>query len=211
MTIWEEAGILRYMKKIAVLVSGKGTNLQAIINQIKAGKIRADLAVVISNRADAYALKRAQRNNIPAFPIEHKGLSRRVHEEKILKILDKFKPDLVVLAGYMRILTPYFVNKYKNRIINVHPALSPAFPGANGYGDAYRYGVKLYGPTVHFVDEGLDGGPIILQKALIVKDGESLPSMKRKALKIEYQILPRAIKLFVEGRLKIRGRKVTIK
>lgn len=199
------------MKIIAVLVSGKGTNLQAIINQIRAGKIRANLAVVISNKKRAYALKRAQKNNIPVFSIEHRGLTRRAHEQEILGILDKFNPDLVVLAGYMRILTSYFISKYKNKIINIHPALCPSFPGANGYGDAYRYGVRVFGPTVHFVDEGLDGGPIILQRALEVKDEENLLEMKKRALKIEHQILPQAIKLFIEGRLKIQGKKVIIK
>lgn len=199
------------MKNIAVLISGSGTNLQSIINHIKTNKLKCNLAVVISNKEDAYGLIRAKKANIPAYFIDHRELKRKEHEEKIVKILEKYKIDLVVLAGYMRILTPYFVRKYKGRLINIHPALLPAFPGTDGYGDTWRYGSKVGGCTVHFVDEGVDTGPIILQKTNPIKESDTLESFKKRGLKIEHQVFPEAIKLFCEGRLKIEGRKVKIK
>jgi phosphoribosylglycinamide formyltransferase-1 len=196
---------------IAVLISGLGTNLQSIIDHIKANKLKCNLAVVISNKEDAYGLVRAKKAGIPAYSIDHKGLERKEHEKKIVKILDKYKVDLVVLAGYMRILTPYFVRKYKGRLINIHPALLPSFPGTDGYGDTWRYGCKVGGLTVHFVDEGVDTGPIILQKVNPVKETDTLESFKKRGLKLEHKALPEAIKLFCEGRLKIIGRKVKIR
>jgi phosphoribosylglycinamide formyltransferase-1 len=199
------------MKNIAVLISGSGTNLQSIIDHVKAGKIKANLAVVISNKEDAYGLVRAKEAGIPAYFIDHKGLKREEHEKKIIEILEKNKVELVVLAGYMRVLTSYFVKKYKNRIINIHPALLPAFPGTDGYGDTWRYGAKVGGCTVHFVDEGPDTGPIIIQKCNPIKEDDTLESFKERGLKIEHQALPEAIRLFCEDRLNIEGRKVRIK
>lgn len=198
------------MKNIAVLISGSGTNLQSIINHIKANKLKCNLAVVISNKQDAYGLVRAKRAGIPTYFVNHKGLERKEHEKKIVKILEEYKVDLVVLAGYMRILTPYFIRKYKNRIINIHPALLPSFPGTDGYGDTWKYGSKVGGCTIHFVDEGIDTGPIIIQRANPIKETDTLESFKNRGLKIEHQALPKAIKLFCEGRLKIVGRKVKI-
>jgi phosphoribosylglycinamide formyltransferase-1 len=200
------------MKKqsIAVLISGTGTNLQSIIDHIKTGKLKCNLAVVISNKEDAYGLVRAKKAGIPAYFIDHKGLERKEHERRVVRILDKYKADLVVLAGYMRILTPYFVRKYKGRLINIHPALLPSFPGTDGYGDTWRYGAKVGGLTVHFVDEGVDTGPIILQKVNPIKETDTLESFKKRGLKLEHQALPEAIKLFCEGKLKIIGRKVKI-
>ena len=136
--------------------------MQSIINHIKAGKLKCNLAAVISNKEDAYGLTRAKKAGIPAYFVDHRDLKRKEHEEKIVKILEKYKVNLVVLAGYMRILTPYFVRKYKNKMINIHPALLPSFPGTDGYGDTWRYGCKVGGLTVHFVDEGVDTGPIII-------------------------------------------------
>jgi phosphoribosylglycinamide formyltransferase-1 len=198
-------------KNIAVLISGNGTNLQSIIDHIKAGKLKCNLAVVISNKTDAYGLVRAKKAKIPAYFIDHKDIPREEHEKKIIKILKKYKIDLVVLAGYMRIITPYFIRQYKNRIINIHPALLPSFPGTDGYGDTLRYGCKVGGCTVHFVDEGVDTGPIIIQKINPVKENDTLESFKKRGLKIEHQAFPEAIKLFCEDRLKIEGRRVLIK
>jgi len=208
-------GAKKFMKKskknIAVLISGSGTNFQSIINHIKIGKLKCNLAVVISNKQDAYGLVRAKKANIPAHFVDYKGLERKEHEKKIVEILEKHKVDLVVLAGYMRILTPYFVRKYKGRLINIHPALLPSFPGTDGYGDTWRYGSKVGGLTIHFVDEGVDTGPIIIQKTNPIKETDTLESFKKRGLKIEHQALPEAIKLFIEGKLKIVGRKVKIK
>lgn len=169
------------------------------------------MAVVISNRADAYGLKRAEKAKIPNYFIDHKDISREEHEKKIIEILKKHKVDLVVLAGYMRIITPYFINQYKNRIINIHPAILPAFPGTDGYGDTFRYGCKIGGCTVHFVDSGVDTGPIIIQKANPIKENDTLESFKKRGLEIEHQALPEAIKLFCADKLKIEGRRVKIK
>lgn len=197
----------RGKKNIAVLISGSGTNLQSIIDKQDNYKV----VVVVSNKEDAYGLTRAKKANIPAYFIDHRDISRKEHEKKIVKILEKHKIDLVVLAGYMRILTPYFVRKYKRKLINIHPALLPSFPGTDGYGDCWRYGCKVGGCTIHFVDEGVDTGPIILQKTNPIKETDTLESFKKRGLKIEHQALPEAIKLFCEGKLRIVGRKVKIK
>jgi len=199
------------MKNIAVLISGNGTNLQSIIDHIKAGKLKCNLAVVISNKEDAYGLIRAKKAKIPAYFIDHKDIPREEHEKKIIEILKKYKIDLVVLAGYMRILTPHFIRQYKNRIINIHPALLPSFAGTDGYGDTWEYGCKVGGCTIHFVDEGVDTGPIILQKINPIKQNDTLESFKKRGLKLEHQAFPEAIKLFCEGRLKVEGRRVKIK
>jgi phosphoribosylglycinamide formyltransferase-1 len=185
--------------------------LQAIIDNVKAGNINAKIVAVISNKADAFGLERAKKAGIPAYFIDHKGIAREEHEQKIIEILEKHNVDLVVLAGYMRILTPLFVNKYKHRLINIHPALLPSFPGTDGYGDTWNYGCKVGGCTVHFVDEGVDTGPIIIQKVNEVKEDDTIESFKERGLKIEHQALPEAIKLFCEDRLEVEGRKVRIK
>jgi len=198
------------MKNIAVLISGNGTNLQAIIDQTKTGNIKGNIVAVISNKADAYGLERAKQAGIPEYFIDHKGITREEHEQKIIDILEKEKVDLVVLAGYMRVLTSLFVNKYKHRLINIHPALLPAFPGTDGYGDTFNYGCKVGGCTVHFVDEGVDTGPIIIQKTNEIKEDDTLESFKQRGLDIEHQALPEAIKLFCEDKLQIEGRKVKI-
>ena len=194
------------MKNIAVLISGSGTNLQSIIDKQDNYKV----SVVISNKQDAYGLERAKKAGIPAIFIDHKGLEREEHEKKIVEVLDKHNIDLVVLAGYMRILSPFFVKKYKERLINIHPALLPSFPGTDGYGDAWKYGVKISGCTVHFVDQGVDTGPIILPRVNEIKENDTLESFKERGLKIEHEALPQAIKLFCDDKLKIEGRRVVI-
>jgi phosphoribosylglycinamide formyltransferase-1 len=198
------------MKNIAVLISGNGTNLQAIIDQTKTGNIKANIVAVISNKADAYGLERAKQARVPGYFIDHKGITREEHEQKIIDILEKEKVDLVVLAGYMRVLTSLFVGKYKHRLINIHPALLPAFPGTDGYGDTFNYGCKVGGCTVHFVDEGVDTGPIIIQKTNEIRKDDTLETFKQRGLEIEHQALPEAVKLFCEDRLQIEGRKVKI-
>ncbi len=198
------------MKNIAVLISGNGTNLQAIIDNVKTRKINGKIVAVISNKIDAYGLERAKQAGIPEYFIDHKGITREEHEQKIINILEKEKVDLVVLAGYMRVLTSLFVNKYKHRLINIHPALLPAFPGTDGYGDTFNYGSKVGGCTVHFVDEGIDTGPIIIQKVNEIKEDDTLESFKQRGLEIEHQALPEAVKLFCEDKLQIEGRKVKI-
>lgn len=197
-------------KNIAVLISGNGTNLQSIIDHIKKGKLKCNLAVVISNKVDAYGLKRAEKAKIPNYFINHKDISREEHEKKIIEILKNHKVDLVVLAGYMRIITSYFIGQYKNRIINIHPAILPAFPGTDGYGDTFNYGCKVGGCTVHFVDSGVDTGPIIIQKINPIQENDNLESFKKRGLKIEHEALPEAIRLFCADKLKIEGRKVKI-
>jgi phosphoribosylglycinamide formyltransferase 1 len=197
------------MKKIIVLASGSGTNLQSIIDKAKQGKISAEIAAVISDNEDAFALERARKNNIPTFFIAPKGKSREQFDSEMGEIIDHFKPDLIVLAGFMRLLSKPFVRKYK--IINIHPALLPSFPGTHGYEDAWKYGVKISGCTVHFVDEEMDTGPIILQKVNEIREDDNLESFKERGLKIEHEAFPEAINLVLNGKTCIEGRKVRIK
>ena len=202
----------KVMVNIGVLVSGRGTNLQAIIEAIEEGKIEGEIKVVISDNPDAYALKRAQQYHINTRYINFKEFKNREdYDKEIIKTLKEKKIELVVLAGYMRILSPYFIRTYKNKIMNIHPALLPSFPGLHAQKQAIEYGAKVSGCTVHFVDEGVDSGPIILQKAVEVSDDDTEESLAEKILKEEHQIYPRAIQLFSEGRLIIKGRRVFIK
>ena len=200
------------MINIGVLVSGRGTNLQSIIDAIREGKIEGRISIVISDNRKAFALKRAEKSNIETRYIDFKSFKNREdYDKKIVEYLKEKDVDLVVLAGYMRILSPYFIKMYKNRIMNIHPALLPSFPGLHAQRQAVEYGVKVSGCTVHFVDEGVDSGPIILQKAVEVEDSDTEESLAERILKEEHQIYPRAIQLFSEGKLVIKGRKVYIK
>jgi len=200
------------MINIGVLASGRGTNLQAIIEAIEEGKIKGEIKVVMSDNPNAYALKRAQKYHIDTRYINFKEFKNREdYDKEIIKTLKEKKIDLVVLAGYMRILGPYFIRTYKNKIINIHPALLPSFPGLRAQKQAIEHGAKISGCTVHFVDEGVDSGPIILQKAVEVSDDDTEESLAEKILKEEHQIYPRAVQLFSQGRLMIKGRRVFIK
>jgi len=202
----------KIMINIGVLVSGRGTNLQAIIEAIEEDKIAGEIKVVISDNPDAYALKKAQQYHIDTLYIHFKEFKNREdYDKEIIKTLKEKKIELVVLAGYMRILSPYFIRTYKNKIINIHPALLPSFPGLHAQRQTLEYGAKVSGCTVHFVDEGVDSGPIILQKAVEVSDDDTEESLAEKILKEEHQIYPQAIQLFSEGKLMIKGRKVFIK
>ena len=200
------------MINIGVLASGRGTNLQAIIEAIEDGKIEGEIKIVMSDHPKACALKRAQQYLIDTRYIDFKEFKNREdYDKEIIKSLKEKKIDLVVLAGYMRILSPYFIRTYKNKIINIHPALLPSFSGLHAQGQAVKYGVKVSGCTVHFVDEGVDSGPIVLQRALEVKDDDTEESLAERILKEEHQIYPQAIQLFSQGRLMIKGRRVFIK
>lgn len=200
--------------RIGVLVSGRGTNLQAIIDATERKEIRAKVAVVISNIRNAYALKRAEKHNIPAIFIDHRKFpDRESFERTLVKELKKYKVNLVLLAGFMRILSPYFIREYKNRIMNIHPALLPAFKGLYGgkvHKAVLESGAKFSGPTVHFVTEDVDGGPIILQKVVPVYDDDTPESLAKRVLEKEHEVYPEAVKLFAENRLKIEGKRVKI-
>jgi phosphoribosylglycinamide formyltransferase-1 len=198
-------------KRIAVFASGFGSNLQALIDYSRNQGLNGEIALVFSNNKDAYALKRAKKSKIKAvFMDPSKYKSRKQYDFKIMELLEKEKIDLVVLAGYMFLLSPEFVKKFKNRILNIHPALLPSFKGEHGIQDAYDYGVRITGVTVHFVDDGLDSGPIVLQSPCYIKSNESVEKLEEKIHKVEYKIYPKAVKYFCEGRLAIKGRKVKI-
>ena len=196
---------------IAVLCSGSGTNLQAIIDAVKKGYIQASIALVVSDNKDAFALERARKAGIETLVLNKKEFkTREDFDREIVRNLKKKDVGLVVLAGFMRLLSPYFIKEYKNKIINIHPALLPSFKGTHGIKDALEYGVKATGVTVHFVDEKLDHGAIILQRSVEVKEDDTEPALLERVHKEEHRIYPEAIKLFVEGKLKIEGRKVKI-
>ncbi|MFC1558652.1 phosphoribosylglycinamide formyltransferase [candidate division KSB1 bacterium] len=203
--------------KIAVFVSGGGTNLQSIIDNCESGKINTEVIVVVSNKANAYALERAKKHNIPTILIESKKYKdRNEHEREVIRQLDQYKPELLVFAGYMRLVSREFIKHYYNNernlpgIINIHPALLPSFAGCDGYGDAFRYGVKHSGITVHFIDEGMDTGPIILQETFPRNPTDTLEDFKERGLKIEHKIFPQAIHLYATNKLKIEDRFVKI-
>jgi len=195
----------------AVLASGHGGNLQAIIKAVRNEKIQADLKVVISDKKDAYALKRAHRAKIPAVYINPKDFSNRESfDREIVAQLRKFKIDFVVLAGYMRLLSGFFLRQYPDKILNIHPSLLPAFKGLHGIKDAFEYGVRLTGPTVHFVIDEVDSGMIILQEAVRVQSQDTLETLEKKIHQAEHRVYPKAIDLFARGKLKIVGRKVIV-
>ena len=196
---------------IAVFCSGKGTNLQAIIDAQKRGYIKAKIRLVVSDVPDCYALVRAEKAGIKVSVVERENFqSKKDFEQAILKKLREENIDLIVLAGYMRLLSRDFVNEYKDRILNIHPALLPSFKGTHGIRDAFLYGVKVTGPTVHFVTEDMDAGPIILQSPVMVREDDTEETLAEAIHGEEHKIYPRAIQLFIEGRLKIEGRRVKI-
>jgi phosphoribosylglycinamide formyltransferase-1 len=197
--------------KIAILVSGRGSNLQAIIDNIENGSVNAEIVVVISDQADAYALDRARKHKIPAVHIDVKKYKTRdAYDAALVEELKKRKTDLVCLAGFMRIITPMVIKAFPNRIMNIHPSLLPAFPGLHVQKKALNHGVKFSGCTVHFVDEGMDTGPIIIQAVVPVLDNDTEDGLSERILKQEHKIYSRAIQLFAEGRLAIEGRRVIV-
>jgi phosphoribosylglycinamide formyltransferase 1 len=198
-------------KVVSFLVSGRGSNFRIVADKILGGEITAEFGCVISNRADAPALAIARSLGIPAYAVESKKyFTRKGHEKALVKLLEKHETDLVVAAGYMRILTPYIIRKYKNRMINIHPALLPSFPGVNAQKQAIDYGVRVSGCTVHFIDEGTDTGPIIIQRAVNVELNDTASILSKRILEEEHKLLPEAVDLFCSDRLVVSGRKVDI-
>ena len=197
-------------EKLGVLCSGHGTDLQSIIDAIEAGQVPAEIAIVLTDK-EAYALERAKKAGIEAVCVDRKQFEgREPFEKALIEKLEAAGVTLVVLAGFMRILTPYFVGHFAGRIMNIHPALLPSFPGAHAHRDVLAYGVKVSGCTVHFVDEGTDSGPIIMQAAVPVLDDDTEETLCARVLKEEHRIYPECIRLYCEGKLKVEGRKVTI-
>jgi phosphoribosylglycinamide formyltransferase-1 len=198
--------------KLAVLASGRGSNLQAIIDAIENGKLNAALAVVISNKPEAAALARARKHGAPAVFLDPKATpDREAYDAVILEHLRKHDVGLVALAGYMRIVTRVLIDAYPNRIMNIHPSLLPAFPGLKAQQQALDWGVKVSGCTVHFVEEGVDTGPIIRQATVPVLEGDTAESLETRILVEEHRIYTEAIRLFADGHLTVEGRRVRIK
>jgi phosphoribosylglycinamide formyltransferase 1 len=193
---------------LGILISGRGTNLQSILDAAAAGRIDASVAVVISNRADAAGLDRARAAGVETMVVDHRGQeSRETYDEKLIAVLRKRQVDLVCLAGFMRILSPAFIQAFPHRILNIHPSLLPAFPGINPPYQAWEHGAKISGATVHLVDESLDGGPIVRQEALEVLSSDTAESLAARILEIEHRIYPQAIADVLRGGWRIEGRR----
>ncbi len=199
------------MKRLGILLSGRGSNFEAIARNVQAGQIPAEIAVVISNKEDALGLATARRLGLPARFIPSKGKEREAYDREVVAALKEFQVDLVCLAGFMRILSPYFVRAFPRRILNIHPALLPSFPGEEAQKQALEYGVKFTGCTVHIVDEGVDTGPIVLQAVVPVLDDDSVETLSARILQEEHRIYSEAICLLLEDRLQVAGRRVVLK
>ncbi len=198
-------------KRIGVLLSGRGSNFEALADSIAAGRIpNTEIAIVISNREGAPGIERAKARGIPAKVIPSKGLEREVYDRQVAAVLQEARVDLICLAGYMRLLSPYFVAAFPQRILNIHPSLLPSFPGLEAQRQALEYGVKFAGCTVHFVDENLDAGPILLQAVVPVEDNDTEESLSARILKEEHRIYSEAVKIVLEGNYKIICRRVIL-
>lgn len=196
---------------IGVLVSGSGSNLQSIIDYIEAGTLDAEIKIVISNNPDAFALERCRKHRICSVVVDHRQFdSRESYDRQTIEILESSGVELVVMAGFMRILSPEFFRAFPRRIMNIHPALLPAFPGIHVQKKAVEYGVKFAGCTVHFADGGVDTGPIIIQSVVPVYDNDTTDTLAERILKEEHRIYPQAIQYYAEGRIEIKGRKVVV-
>ncbi|HHV46827.1 MAG TPA: phosphoribosylglycinamide formyltransferase [Tissierellia bacterium] len=203
------------MLNIGVFISGNGTNLQAIIDAIDEGIIDGRIRLIISNRKDAYGLQRGKNANIESIYIDPKEYDDEEYSNKLIEELREREIELVILAGFLKILPGKFINEYRNRIINIHPSLIPSFCGKGYYGEKVHkavldYGVKYTGATVHFVDEGADTGPIIMQEVVKVDDNDTVDTLREKVLKVEHRLLVESVKLYCQGRIRVNGRKVTI-
>lgn len=197
---------------IAVLASGRGSNLQAILDAIKAGTLDAQVVVVLSDKSNAKALERAAAEGIPAYHVDPKAFAdKAAYEAALLAYIEQYHCELICLAGYMRILSPYFVQHAPCRIMNIHPSLLPSFPGLHAHQQALDYGVKYSGCTVHFVDEGVDSGAIIFQEIVDVYPDDTEDTLSERILVKEHQVYPKAIQMFAEGRLSFDGRRVIVK
>jgi phosphoribosylglycinamide formyltransferase 1 len=196
-------------KRIGVLLSGRGSNFEALADSVAAGRIpHAEIAIVISNQPEALGLKKAEERKIAARLIPSKGLQREAYDRQVVAVLEEYKVDLICLAGYMRLLSPYFVAAFPQRILNIHPSLLPSFPGLESQKQALDHGVKFAGCTVHFVDENLDAGPIILQAVVPVLDTDDEHALSLRILKEEHRIYSEAVKIILEGNYRIEGRRV---
>jgi phosphoribosylglycinamide formyltransferase-1 len=198
-------------KRIGVLLSGRGSNFEALADSVAAGRItNAEIAIVISNRENAPGIEKARAREIPAQVIPSRGLEREAYDKLVIAALEEKKVDLVCLAGYMRLLSPAFVAAYRGRILNIHPSLLPAFPGLESQRQAIEHGAKFSGCTVHFVDENLDAGPIILQAAVPIRDEDTPETLSARVLKEEHRIYTEAVRIVLEGRYRIEGRRVLL-
>jgi phosphoribosylglycinamide formyltransferase-1 len=198
------------MKKgIGVLLSGRGSNFEALAKSVAAGRIsNAEISIVVSNREGAPGIQRAEARGIKTRVIPSKGLERETYDRQVAAVLNEHKVDLICLAGYMRLLSPFFVAAFPNRILNIHPSLLPSFPGLESQRQALEYGVKFAGCTVHFVDENLDAGPIVLQATVPVLDQDTEETLSDRILKEEHRIYSEAVKIVLEGKFRIEGRRV---
>ncbi len=196
------------MKRLGVLLSGRGSNFEAIARNVRAGKIPAEIAVVISNNQEALGLARAREMGFEARFIPSKGKEREAFDREVVATLKEFRVDLVCLAGFMRILSPYFVREFPRRILNIHPALLPSFPGEDAQRQALEHGVKFTGCTVHLVDEGMDTGPIVCQAVVPIQDDDTAETLAARILQEEHRIYSEAICLLLEGNLRFEGRRV---
>jgi phosphoribosylglycinamide formyltransferase-1 len=196
------------MKKLGILLSGRGSNFEAIARNVQAGKIPAEIAIVISNKADALGLVRAKEMGLATCFIPSQGKEREAFDREVVAVLREFQVDLVCLAGFMRILSPYFIREFPRRVLNIHPALLPSFPGEEAQRQALEYGVKFTGCTVHLVDEGVDTGPIVCQAVVPVLDDDTPETLAARILKEEHRIYSEAICLLLEDKLRFEGRRV---
>ena len=198
-------------RRIGVLLSGRGSNFEALAESCAAGRIPdAEIAVVVSNRENAPGLERARARGIPARAIPSKGLEREAYDRQVAAVLDQARVELLCLAGYMRLLSPFFVAHFAGRILNIHPSLLPAFPGLEAQRQALEHGVKWSGCTVHFVDENLDAGPILLQAAVAVRDEDTVETLSDRILAEEHRIYTEAVRVVLEGRYRMVGRRVIL-
>jgi len=198
------------VKKLGVLLSGRGSNLQALIDAARRGELGGEIAVVVSNVETARGLERARAAGIPAVFRDHRGKAREVYDAEIVEILQAHHVDLVCLAGFMRLLSPVFVRAFAGRILNIHPALLPAFPGKDAQRQAFEHGVKVSGATVHLVDEGLDSGPIVAQEAVSVLSSDTPESLAARILEAEHRLYPKAVRSLLEGRCRVEARRVIV-
>jgi len=198
------------LKTIGVLVSGRGSNLQALVDAARRGELGGEVGVVVSNVETALALQRAREAGIPAVFRDHRGRRREDFDAEIVEILRAHHVDLVCLAGFMRLLSPVFIRAFPGRILNIHPALLPAFPGKDAQRQAWEHGAKVSGATVHLVDEGLDSGPIVAQEAVRVLSSDTVETLAARILEAEHRLYPRAVRLLLDGRCRVEGRRVIV-
>lgn len=199
------------MKKLGILISGRGSNFEAIARNVQAGKIKAEIGVVISNKEEAAGLAIARQMGLNAICILSKGKEREAFERELVAALRQHEVDLICLAGFMRVLTPYFIREFKGRILNIHPAILPSFPGVESQKQALDYGAKFTGCTVHFVDEGVDTGAVVAQAVVPILDDDTVETLSARILKEEHRIYTEAVNLVIEDRIRIEGRRVLLK